>query len=68
MSNDHVTFFTYVGYAVTVASVFFLGMVIGYIEGVSPKQHHINYYNEHGEITCEICKELLEKGKTNEHK
>ena len=24
--------------------------------------HHRNAYNEHGQLTCEICKALAEKG------
>lgn len=61
-------FFTAVGYIAFIAGLFLLGTYIGCTVGRSPKYHHTSYHNEHGEITCEICKELLEKGKTNEHK
>jgi hypothetical protein len=46
---------------------FVLGMVItlAVCTGIwddAMASHHKNAYNEHGQLTCEICKALAEKG------
>ena len=46
---------------------FFLGVVVTLIVcsnawGEAKAAHHRDAYNEYGQLTCEICKALVEKG------
>ena len=63
MKDTYDKFFVIVDKIAIVAVIFLLGMSIGYEVGCSSKYHHTRYHNEHGETTCKICKELLEKGR-----
>jgi hypothetical protein len=60
--NDCDNFFITVGYVATIAIIFLLGALSGCDVGKSPRFHHTWYRDAHGEITCKICKEILEKG------
>lgn len=63
MNEDSDNFFKTVGYVATAAALFLIGALVGCDVGSSPWYHHTSYRDMHGEITCEVCKELLEKGK-----
>lgn len=46
---------------------FIMGMIIMLAACLNAREsakivHHRNAYNEHGQLTCEICKALVEKG------
>lgn len=68
MNDDCDEFFKAVGYVATIVTIALLGGFVGCELGKTPNIHHTSYRDARGEITCEICKDLLEKGKTNEHK
>lgn len=45
---------------VIVAILFIVGLGLGYSHG--NRDHHKNTYDAKGNLTCEICKELKERG------